>query len=405
MNVGSENPAAKSLDSALSRIPALDGLRGLAILLVILCHSYIFQGTNVYLDKTALKNVWGLARFGWCGVELFFVLSGFLITSILFNTKESPQYFKSFYGRRAVRIFPLYFAVLLIFYYGPISFFHAYRFEPSHKIWFFLYLANWKAGFWPVDELTLFWSLCVEEQFYLVWPLIVWLTGKRTFPWLCLGVICASLAAGVAIEFAHVPELVIWCASVPRLQAIVFGSLLAWATRQTWLDQLTNYLKVVLPAAFGLMLVCALKPPYFRSLYTLEFLISAIAWSALLLHCYTHSDGFAARIMRNRVLRSFGKYSYAIYVFHACVLYYVARFEIRLLGGYIWPYSLLLGITLATVFAACYLAGFLSWHLFEKHFLRLKKHFPYSMVSTVSSVQENGSEAVVAERSAAAVAS
>src|ERR1039457_3059498 len=201
MNVGSENPAAKSLDSALSRIPALDGLRGLAILLVILCHAYIFQGTNVYLDKTALKNVWGLARFGWCGVELFFVLSGFLITSILFKTKESPQYFKSFYGRRAVRIFPLYFAVLLIFYYGPISFFPAYRFEPSHKIWFFLYLANWKAGFWPVDDLTLFWSLCVEEQFYLVWPLIVWLTGKRTFPWLCLGVICASLAAGVAIEF------------------------------------------------------------------------------------------------------------------------------------------------------------------------------------------------------------
>jgi len=378
------NPASERVDSAISRIPALDGLRGAAILLVMLCHTYIFEDVRAYLDSTSLKPLWGMAEFGWCGVELFFVLSGFLITSILFNTKESPQYFPSFYGRRAVRIFPLYFAVLLVYFYGPLSFFHSYPFEPTHKIWFFTYLANWKAGSWPVNELTLFWSLCVEEQFYLVWPLVVWLTGRRAFPWLCLGVIVVSLAAGVAIEFAPVPELVVWCTSVPRLQAIVFGSLLAWVVRQSWLEKVTGHLKLAIPAAFGLMLVCALKPPYFRSFHTIEFLISAVAWSALLLHCYTRTDGLAARIMRNRMLRSFGKYSYAIYVLHACIMFYVANFTARVIKRYISSPPLILIATFFTVFAASYLAGFLSWHLFEKHFLRLKKYLPYMVDSPVS---------------------
>jgi peptidoglycan/LPS O-acetylase OafA/YrhL len=397
------NSGSEHIDSAVSRIPALDGLRGTAILLVILCHVYIFGGVKAYLDATSWKPLWGIAQFGWCGVELFFVLSGFLITSILFNTKESPKYFKSFYGRRAVRIFPLYFAVLLIYFYGPVSLFHVYRFEPTHKIWFFTYLANWKAGFWRVDELTLFWSLCVEEQFYLVWPLVVWITGYRTFPWLCLGVIVVSLAAGIGIEFARVPELVVWCTSVPRLQAIVFGSLLAWVVRQPWLEKVTGYLKLAIPASFGLMLVCALQPPYFRSLHTLEFLISAVAWSALVLRCCTRSDGLAARIMRNRILRSFGKYSYAIYVLHACVMFYVANFTANMLKRYTSSRPLILIGAFATVFAATYLAGFLSWHLFEKHFLRLKKYFLYQVSSRVPSESKTAPESTLPNNQPVAV--
>jgi peptidoglycan/LPS O-acetylase OafA/YrhL len=387
----------------MSRIPALDGLRGTAILLVMLCHSYIFEDVRAYLDNTSLKQLWGMAQFGWCGVELFFVLSGFLITSILFNTKESPQYFKSFYGRRAVRIFPLYFAVLLIYFYGPLWFFHVYRFEPTHKIWFFTYLANWKAGFWPTDELTLFWSLCVEEQFYLVWPLVVWITGYRTFPWVCLGVIVVSLAAGVGIEFAPVPELVVWCTSVPRLQAIVFGSLLAWVVRQSWLEKVTGYLKLAIPASFGLMFVCALKPPYFRSLYTLEFLISAIAWSTLLLRCCTRPDGLAARIMRNGMLRSFGKYSYAIYVLHAWVMFYVANLTAKMVKRYTSSPPLILIATFFAVFVSSYVAGFLSWHLFERHLLRLRKYFPYQVSSRISSVSKAAPETTLPSNQPVAV--
>ncbi len=386
--------APQSSDSALSRIPALDGLRGTAILLVMICHSYIFQGVDQYLNTTFLGPFGGIFQFGWCGVELFFVLSGFLITSILINTKSSPQYFRSFYGRRAVRIFPLYFAVLLVFFYCPGSMFHAYPFDPTRKIWFFTYLANWKIGFWPVNELTLFWSLCVEEQFYLVWPLVVWVTGKRAFPWVCLGVIGASLAAGVGVEFARLPELVVWATSVPRLQAIVLGSLVAWLVRQSWLHIVTAQLKLIIPASFGLMLVCALRPSYFPAFHTLTFLICAVAWSALLLHCYTCSDGLVARIMGNRLLRSVGKYSYAIYVLHACIMYYVANFTYHLLGRYISSFPLRLSIIFPVVFACSYLAGFLSWHLFEKHFLKLKKYFPYQFRSPEPAEPEPETEAL-----------
>lgn len=399
INSAHQTAESNSSDSAVSRIPALDGLRGTAILLVIFCHFYIFPGVEPYLDSTALKTVWGIARFGWCGVELFFVLSGFLITSILLNTKESPRYFKSFYGRRAVRIFPLYFAVLLIYYYGPHSFFHPYQFDPPNKILFLTYLANWKMGFWPVNELTLFWSLCVEEQFYLIWPLVVWIAGKRSFPWICLGVIAASFASGIGIEFAGYPELVIWTTSVPRLQAIVMGALLAWLIRQGCLSKVAEHLKLVIPMSFGLMFLCALNPPYFRGYHTIVFLVCAISWSALLLHCYTRQDGLAARIMRCRILRAVGKYSYAIYVLHACVMFYVVHFAFRALRPYVASNAVLLTEIFALVLAGCYVAGFLSWHLLETHFLRLKKYFPYRVSSPVSSKPETA--AVPAEFSVA----
>jgi peptidoglycan/LPS O-acetylase OafA/YrhL len=185
------------------------------------------------------------------------------------------------------------------------------------------------------------------------------------------------VAAGIGFEFAGLPKWFVFMASVPRMEAIVFGSLLAWVVRQSWLPRVTEQLKLILPSAFGLMFVCALKPTYFRSFYTLEFLIAAIGWSALLLHCYTRSDGLAARIMRNRVLCSFGKYSYAIYVLHAWVLYFVGNLVYHGLRPYISSFPLLLAIIFISVFASAFLAGLLSWHVYEKHFLRLKKYFPY----------------------------
>jgi peptidoglycan/LPS O-acetylase OafA/YrhL len=370
-------------NSAISRIQALDGLRGTAILIVVFHHLYRFEGIKSYLDSTFLKPFWGIAEFGWTGVDLFFVLSGFLITSILLNTKESPRYFKSFYGRRAVRIFPLYFLCLLIFYYVPFSIFHypGGHIPEGHQIWFFTYLANWKIAFWTPDELSIFWSLCVEEQFYLIWPLVIWVTGKRAFPWLCLAVIFASLSAGVGFEFAGMPRFFVLFASVPRLQALVFGALLSWLVRQSWLSKVTEHLKLVIPTSFGLMLVFALDPPYFRGLYTLEMFTAAVGFSALLLVCCTQSDGLGARIMRCRLLCSFGKFSYAIYVLHAWIMFYVAHLVARLATPYISSRALLLTAITVAVFSSDYLVGILSWHLFEKHFMRLKSFFPYELSS------------------------
>ncbi len=387
-----EPPEPKYSAGAVSHIPALDGLRGSAILIVMFIHFYLFQGTKAYLDSTFLKQFWGLAAFGWCGVDLFFVISGFLITSILLNTKESPSYLKSFYSRRAVRIFPLYFLCLLLYYHVPLS---VFRIDPGlphspHEIWFWTYLANWKIGLWKNDELSLFWSLCVEEQFYFIWPLVVWITGKRTFPWLCLGLIGASLCAGIGFELAGLPMNFVFMASFPRAEAIVMGSLLAWLVRQSWRHRVTEHLKLLLPASFGLMLVCALNPPYFQGFYTLQFLIVGVGWSALVLDCCTHSDGLAARVMRSRFLGSFGKYSYAIYVLHEWVIFHVGNFAFRIFRPYISFNPALLAAVFASSFASSYLAGVLSWHFFEKHFLRLKKYFPYQVGLPVSSEREAG---------------
>src|SRR5208282_1801213 len=323
---------------------------------------------KAYLDATSLRPVWQLAGFGWSGVDLFFVLSGFLITSILLNTKESPRYFRSFYGRRAVRIFPLYFICLTLIYYVPFTRVMVGSPDKALQGWFWCYLANWKIGLWPQDAATCgalihFWSLCVEEQFYFIWPLVVWITGKRVFPWLCLGLIVASVGAGVGFELAGLPKLFIFYASVPRMAALVLGSLLAWLVRQSWLPAVTDQIKLVLPAAFGLFLVCALNPPYFRPFYTLEILTVAIGWSALLLHCFSRPGGLIARIMQGRFLCGFGKYSYAIYVLHRVIFVYVGVYVFRFLRPYVSSNALLFGIIFAATFAASFLAGFLSWHL------------------------------------------
>jgi peptidoglycan/LPS O-acetylase OafA/YrhL len=379
MSSAPETAAPENADSAVSHIPALDGLRGSAILFVMLHHFYGFGANQGYLDTTFLKTFWGLAGFFWCGVDLFFVLSGFLITSILLNTKESPSYFRSFYGRRAVRIFPLYFICLFLYYYAPLGFLHNSPLRPTHQIWFWTYLANWKTGMWPLDELSHFWSLCVEEQFYFIWPLAVWLAPRRAFPWLCGGVIAASLSAGFAFEVADLPKLFVFMASVPRMEALVLGALLAWLIRQSWLHRITGQLKLMVPLTCGLMLVCALNPPYFRSFYTLQFLIIGVGFSAVLLHCVTCPDSFFVRLMGSRFLRSFGKYSYAIYVLHQMVFYFAGTYTFIALKPFISSDPLLLALMFTSMFSASYLAGFLCWHLLEKHFLRLKKYLPYQV--------------------------
>jgi len=153
-------------------LPGLDGVRGLAILAVMLTH--------ISLQTIALNPMLrGLFALGWSGVDLFFVLSGFLITGILLDTHQCANYFRSFYARRVLRIFPLYFGfltvALLVFPYVVSPEFMP---APSHRWMYVCYVANWLPhAQWHV--LTHFWSLCVEEQFYFIWPLVVLLFGPR----------------------------------------------------------------------------------------------------------------------------------------------------------------------------------------------------------------------------------
>ena len=168
-------PETRRAESA-GRLPQLDGIRGIAILLVIF-HNETVKYPFLYLDRIFAN--------GWMGVDLFFVLSGLLITGILLDTRQSAGYFKNFYARRCLRTWPLYYASLLLMF-GIIPLLLPAQgkivFERSSPWWAFpLYLQNFLI---PAPEkatglLGVTWSLAIEEQFYLVWPLMVRFCSTR----------------------------------------------------------------------------------------------------------------------------------------------------------------------------------------------------------------------------------
>src|SRR5580698_3864280 len=156
-------------------IKALDGIRGLAILAVLIVHfgNFVPQGA---MERSIAAGV----RFGWCGVDLFFCLSGFLIAGILLQTVEHPQYFRLFYARRVLRIFPAYYSFVGILV-ASVAAGHAFGYLPhataKGQLWAWLYLSNFRGSRLPYSSAL--WSLAVEEQFYLFWPLAIAVFRRR----------------------------------------------------------------------------------------------------------------------------------------------------------------------------------------------------------------------------------
>ena len=185
--------------------PALDGIRGIAILMVLMHHALMFG--KMRSDLLFEKRLHKLLFSGWLGVDLFFVLSGFLITGILIDLKGNKDYFKNFYMRRVLRIFPIYYVFLLL-YFTLIPLFsytvHDAILPFGEKLWYLLYGINIKYAFsgWA-ENVTIghFWSLAVEEQFYLIWPLIIYLTPKKKLPLISFIIIGLSLTIRVILHY------------------------------------------------------------------------------------------------------------------------------------------------------------------------------------------------------------
>ena len=135
---------------------------------------------------------------GWCGVDLFFLLSGFLITGILFDTKFSRHRMKNFYARRSLRIFPLYYGVVtlwfLVFQWSTRGSTYGSGRRPAEEVWMWLYAVNWGIVFhdYGFGVMHHFWSLAIEEHFYLIWPLVIWFSRRKTAINICVGCFCAS---------------------------------------------------------------------------------------------------------------------------------------------------------------------------------------------------------------------
>jgi peptidoglycan/LPS O-acetylase OafA/YrhL/acetyltransferase-like isoleucine patch superfamily enzyme len=375
------------------RLPALDGLRGLAILVVLVYHfADQFQTRAAcYADSVFLR----VCQSGWIGVELFFVLSGFLITGILMDTRRCAAYFRSFYGRRVLRIFPAYFVTLAaLFVLIPLcssrlpgGFRDMLGRMAEHQAWFWSYLANWlfawngEFGSVPGGYL---WSLAVEEQFYLVWPLVVfWLNRDALARWIvCL--LSASIVLRLGLLACGVSATSVYAATITHLDGLLAGALVAVVVRKSRLDLLPwRRLGIVAGLSCLVLIGIGTYHGHFRfwdaPIAGVGLSLLAVCFAFLLLAAIAADEGsLIHRRLSNRILQSFGRYSYAIYLLHVPIGLALEKL-VFLSHRYSWGGEITLPVVLFMVLAVgiCWLAGFASWHLFEKHFLKLKVHFSY----------------------------
>lgn len=341
------------------RIPQLDGLRGLAIALVLVNH---------YSQPLDLPVLSRLTSLGWSGVDLFFVLSGFLIGGILLDARGSANYFQVFYLRRACRIFPLYFAFLaaaaIAAHFAPSLLFH------GHTPWQaeILFLQN----VWLSAHKSLLsdptWSLAVEEQFYLILPALIYFVKPSRLPaLLCAGIILAPIAR-LAIYVAD-PQLTtaIYVLLPCRMNGLLLGVAAAyllrrpgaWAFLQAHRRQLWIALEVMTVGCFVFLIHPSVTAPlemflgfdYFSLLYATLLVASLV-------------DEGLAKALRAKWLMGLGTISYGLYLIHypifALVQYMSVRAHIQS-GLLVVAIAVPVTITIAKI----------SWKWFEKPFVRI----------------------------------
>jgi peptidoglycan/LPS O-acetylase OafA/YrhL len=356
------------------KIPALDGVRGLAVLLVLLSHFLL-------KDFWTNEKLYVLAQGGWLGVDLFFVLSGFLITGILLDSRDSPNYWSSFYKRRVLRIFPLYFFVVTVTWLTVIFIEKAPDRLRGYDsfVWFFTFTPNIAMALkndWlyhsHVFNLNHLWSLAVEEQFYIFWPFIVRFLPTRWLAALCVTLIVVStpLRFWVAGE-QGVNSVASYVLPFTRMDGLAAGSFLAVFFRldlQSFIP-FDKWFARLLFLWTGWEIAQIFLHGTEMRLYNLSALFFA---SLLYLSLNTDRDALVRRICENGVLRDLGKYSYGLYVFHLMFEYaWLGGFGERLLHSDLHP-AIGQMIYVVLAFAGTYLLARLSWFLIEEPFLRLK---------------------------------
>ena len=378
------------VDRSLERghILALDGLRGIAILLVVASH--FVSNLRISADGPAWVLV-AIAHAGWTGVDLFFVLSGFLITGILVDARGSNSYFKAFYARRALRILPAYYGFLFaIFVLLPLLNLGAgdnYMLARQHQGWYWLHLTNIMMAIGEIPGRgpypnTLFWSLAVEEQFYFIWPAVVALCSTDTLRKVCIAGVIGCIVLRIIGALSGVSGLALSVLPITRGDTLFVGGLLAIEYRRGGLERFATVAKVA--SAAGAVVLAVLIAIYRQLDYhdpgTAMFgsiAIMVLGASALVISVSPHKSRISYAL-RSRFLRFFGRYSYAIYIVHTAVLaglnHYRPFASLPMVGG--------LALPAQTIWALAYVGistgiAILSWNLVEKHFLRLKRFFPY----------------------------
>jgi peptidoglycan/LPS O-acetylase OafA/YrhL len=364
------------MSTPTSRIPALDGLRGLAVLIVFCFH---YAG-GTHSSHWFLRAFGRVNEAGWSGVTLFFVLSGFLITGILWDSSSDPHWLRNFYMRRALRILPLYYGALAL---ALIAAAIAGEFRGAlHSIWIpILFLQNFPGLSERVQQLPSplilhhLWTLAVEEQFYLLWPLLLLRRSHRSATRLCIAIFCLSLAFRIgSCAFGwQIPDSTAFLLS--RAGELAAGAWLALAYRGCHWQFVQRIAPVTLLtslAIFGLtswMQGSALLVGNWQ--YVVGLLAVTAAFASLL--ALLLRPGRLQRLVSAAWLRWLGTMSFGIYVFHLLLrpLYWQVTHRIvpNSSGA---AYLVTRFIVAATATLAI---SWMSYRFYETRFLRMKRRF------------------------------
>jgi len=316
--------AAAPLSNTLTRrITELDGLRGIAILLVISFH-YI-NNQLVQSQHPAGKVLSLLTSFGWVGVDLFFILSGFLIGSILIRNKGRKNYFSTFYIRRIVRIIPNYYLLLTLFLLLlTIPYFSRNYFltgNDSVPLWAyftmvqnFFMASNYDMG---NKALSVTWSIGIEEQFYILIPLVVYIVRKSWLPFILVGIIIMASFMRMQYDNWKPAYVLLHC----RADSLAIGILISWLNQQVDLNEfVTKYFKhlmALLMVTFGMIGYLFVR---YADLGPVKNLLFGIIFGIGLLLALTRQSSWYGALLRNKQLVWVGTISYSLYLFHYIIL-------------------------------------------------------------------------------------
>ncbi len=387
------HPDDVCVEHGWKHLPALDGLRGLAVLMVMVHHLFL---TKVYVTPGRLEQ---FVHTGWIGVDLFFVLSGFLITGILIDAKSTKNRYRNFYMRRVLRIFPLYYGVLFLFLIAiptASTFINTPLLKQltaevsdvipiQWRLW--LYLQNF-GGQWTI--FNHFWSLAVEEHFYLLWPWVVFTFSQRTLLRICWAVIGVAFASRLAWITYDIPIGSAYIFTLCRFDALAIGGMTAIYGRRNGLVSLAKAAKV--PMIFAIATFAAVVMVYGglsnRSIWVLVPGLSLIAAGFAMLVGYSAGTGAGTLwvwFLTRPWLMACGKYSYAAYVFHRILirptLIIMPPVKMRSLFG---SDIVAATFTMLVAIIATFVLARLSWMFYERSFLRLKSHFEYRPQTTAN---------------------
>lgn len=354
--------------------PSLDILRGIAIIFVVLYHCF---------DTVALF------RFGWMGVDLFFVLSGYLITNLLLQSKENKHYIRNFYVRRALRIFPLYYITIFIFFkLASVTFSNqeagsTFGYYTNHSSWFWTFTQNWLMAFEgppPTPYLSHFWSLAIEEQFYLFWPLLIFfIKNLQLLKKIIIGLIVAAIAIrlNIWLNGAHVEAY--YCNTLTRMDSLLMGCLLA-----VHLKQGRNVPMQFIHLAFICFFAVVVSSLFlFGNVNAKNLLFASVGYTctasfftACLYLLVKHESLLQPFTSKLQPIRFIGKISFGIYVYHLPIYLLLHYFIFKYLANnqdlfytqstFISSLSIILTV----------LASSISFYLLEKPILNLKSRFP-----------------------------